>query len=178
MIVTLTTAERQVIVSRNVLTVRVLCVIIELHVRKRSHQIRIRDTTHFDFDVLPAYIARQVETNSGSQSSTCCLTHSGFDILHHVTQEVISIFEEALRLRNTGRLHVGHCTLARSVEAGSRASGRRRGTDLISADTCGSKVQSSRMIPEGLALHELGIHIGKHHISLLRRCEYTRRPNQ
>ena len=121
-IVAFATAERQVIVSRNVLAVRVLCVIIELHSRKRSHQIRIRDTTHRDFDVLPSHIAREIQSNSGSQLNTCCLTHGGFDVFYNVSQKVIGIFKEPFCFCNTSCLRCCKFTHARRIEAGRRAS--------------------------------------------------------
>jgi hypothetical protein len=173
-IVALTAAERQMIVCRQIPTIRMLGVIVKLHLGKHRHDVRVIVSQRLggtdrrrDTDGLPPKIARQIQTKRRCKVHTICTTDSRTNIPNHIKQKGIPCLKETLGLRNARLLRPGKSPVAAGIETGRRTPFGRRGTYLIPADGVRGKVQPERQIAQILALLQLRIALSEQHAVFL-----------
>lgn len=104
--IALRTAEGEVIVCRNIATVRDFGVIIKLYLRKGVHDVVMPCIVSIHGDGFPANVGRTVESEHRGQSCLACALHGAPDLLDELLHEASAILEEIAGLGDTRSLHI------------------------------------------------------------------------
>jgi len=166
-VVVLSQTEGQVVIVREVATVVPLGVVVELHRRKVSHDVRLT----FNRYPLPRNIGGAIEAHHGDQASLECLADEGTDLAHKLSHEGLAVLKIPLCLGDARRLDITEGTHTSLIQAGLAAALASHRADLIPGLVGGREVEDSGHITAALTLDGLGIGVDVQqlHIRLLGR---------
>jgi hypothetical protein len=144
-----------------------LGVVVELHRRKMSHDVRLT----FDRHPLPRNVRGAIEAHHGDQASLEGLADKGPDLGHKLSHEGLAVLKIEAGLGDARRLDVAEGTHASLIQASLAATLASHRADLIPGLVGRGEVEDSGHITAALTLDGLGIGVDVQqlHIRLLGR---------